>query len=416
MAKSIKHHEVFEDVQKYYDNLRLKLAWQITLILNVVFFILTIVYYYISLFTFVSQLIALLMSLGCLLILHYKKNFKLVFLIYSSVGVILCNLSLNFHHETIHYVEFLWLFACTTIAYFTFGPKVGRIFLVIITLSSLYFIFFVLDTHLEYAVSKTFIEKVPFAVELVLAFAINVYLFHLFTSANNYSNQKLRELNTQLKEQNNEIRTQNAEKTILVREIHHRVKNNLQIIVSLLRMQSSKIDNEKAQTIFQESINRIMSMALIHQKLYQNSSLSKIMLSNYINDLITTILSSSSINKDVNVKVHSEIDTISLESLVPLGLIINELASNSLKHAFHDIDNPEIDIKALHIDNDNWIELIYHDNGKWKEHTEDYDSFGISLIEGLAEQLDGSIKIQKLDTGTIFIILLKNSPSPDILA
>jgi len=415
LKKSIEPNEVFDDVQQFYDALRLRLALRITILLNVVFFILTLVYSRIDSFTLLAQFSAFLMSIICLFILIYKKNFKLVFLIYSTVGVILCSLSLFLHHHIVHYVEILWLFACTTIAYFTFGKKIGLIFLCVISLITLYFIFFTLNENISQLRQMTLIEKIPFAIESILAFFVNVYLFHLFTTSNDYANQKLRELNNQLKSKNVKITAQNTEKTILVREIHHRVKNNLQIIVSLLRMQSSKIEDNTSQSVLQESINRIMSMALIHQKLYQNSSLSKIMLSDYVQELTDTILYSSNPEKEINIQVYSEVESMSLEHLVPLGLIINELTSNSSKHAFDKTESPTIDIQ-INLINNSLIELIYKDNGRWKAPVKSYESFGLSLIEGLSEQLDGSFSIDKSDTGTTFTVFLKQAQTPNVLA
>lgn len=416
MKRSKEQNEVYDDVQQFYDRLRLQLALRITILLNIVFFILTIVYSRIDSFTLAAQLSAFVMTLVCLFILLYKKNFKLVFFIYSVVGIILCTLSLLLHHHTLHYVEILWLFACTTVAYFTFGKRIGLIFLCIISLVTLYFVFFTLNENISQLQQMTFLEKIPFAVESILAFFVNIYLFHLFTTSNDYANKKLRELNNKLKSKNKEITNQNAEKTILVREIHHRVKNNLQIIVSLLRMQSSKITDVSSQQVLQESINRIMSMALIHQKLYQNNSLSNIVVSDYVKELTETILNTSTNSrKEVEITIYSEVESISLEHLVPLGLIINELTSNSLKHAFEKCAHPAIDIRINSLESNNFIELVYKDNGQWKPRKKSHDSFGISLIEGLSEQLDGSLTIEKSNSGTTFIVLLKQSLKPNVL-
>ena len=125
------------------------------------------------------------------------------------------------------------------------------------------------------------------------------------------------------------------EKEVLLKEIHHRVKNNLQIITSLLNLQSQSIPDEENKSIFRDSQNRIKSMALVHEKLYQSADLSKIDLNEYVKNLSDYVKDTySAINKNVKLELQITQIELQVDTIVPLGLILNELISNSFKYAF----------------------------------------------------------------------------------
>jgi len=198
------------------------------------------------------------------------------------------------------------------------------------------------------------------------------------------------------------------EKEVLLKEIHHRVKNNLQIISSLLKLQSTYIKDEQGLAMFKDSQNRIRSMALIHEKLYQSKDLSRINFGEYIHDLSMTLLrsynaSSQSISLETNVNnIWLNIDTA-----IPCGLIVNELISNSLKHAFptHLEKDNEICIKIDSSEQDKFT-LLVSDNGIGLPADLDFqntESLGLELVCTLAEQLDGTIEV-KTEKGTTFKI------------
>ncbi len=187
------------------------------------------------------------------------------------------------------------------------------------------------------------------------------------------------------------------EKMILLREIHHRVKNNLQVISSLLNLQSAYIDDKKSLEIFRESQNRIKSMALIHEKLYQSKDLNKIEFSEYINSLAIDLFSSYNINSN-RISLNIDVREISLEIdyAILCGLIINEFISNSLKHAFPGEMKGEIYIN-LYTEGNKQI-LIYRDNGIGIPENIDFRrsaSLGLQLVNTLTEQLGGEIYLDK---------------------
>lgn len=201
-----------------------------------------------------------------------------------------------------------------------------------------------------------------------------------------------------------QIKSSLKEKEVLLKEIHHRVKNNLQVIESLLRLQSRYIKDKQIQAMFRESQHRIKSMALIHEKLYQSKDLAKIDFSEYVRSLVSHLLHSygghlNHVNFQLNVDAF-----LSIDPAITCGLIINELVSNSLKYAFfNNLDNAEIVISF--VVNGHSI-LSIKDNGVGFPNDLDFrdtDSLGLQLVNSLVEQLDGTIELH-IQEGTEFRI------------
>jgi two-component sensor histidine kinase len=211
---------------------------------------------------------------------------------------------------------------------------------------------------------------------------------------------------TERKQAEDKIKSSLEEKNVLLREIHHRVKNNMQIISSLLNLQTRYITDEKVVDVLKESQNRVKSMAMIHETLYQSEGFAKIGFSDYVNNLVTYLLQSY-VDRD-HVKIITDVDVdifLDIDTAIPCGLIINELITNSLKHAFPNITNGQIKIKLIRSD-DRFI-LNVKDNGVGFPEMLDFrntDSLGLQLINSLVMQLDGSIEL-KNDGGTEFIIV-----------
>ncbi|MFM7079728.1 MAG: two-component regulator propeller domain-containing protein [Bacteroidota bacterium] len=205
------------------------------------------------------------------------------------------------------------------------------------------------------------------------------------------------------------IRESLEEKGMLLREIHHRVKNNLQIIISLFNLQSHYVNDKKALLALKEGQDRIKSMALIHERFYQNDGLSKIDFDDYIKRLVENLLLSSGI-KPGRIKTQVEADKISLDidTAVPCGLIINELVSNSLKHAFGESNPGTLSVSLRYI-SDNMVRLIVSDDGIGLPDgfdIEKYDSLGMQLINALSNQLDGKLTLNP-GKGTTFTMDFK---------
>ena len=168
-----------------------------------------------------------------------------------------------------------------------------------------------------------------------------------------------------------------------------------------MRIQSQELKSEEAKKSFNEAISRIMTMSLIHQKMYEREELSRINLNEYFTTLIDDMLSSSVTSGKVTFHLAMDPEEIGSKTIAPLALIINELISNSLKHAFN--GDGEISIKFNPLQ-DGRFELIYSDNGTWKERKE--DAFGLQLIDIFTEQLDGEFKRETTNEETTYRFLL----------
>jgi two-component sensor histidine kinase len=145
-------------------------------------------------------------------------------------------------------------------------------------------------------------------------------------------------------------------------------------------------------------------MSLIHQKMYESKNLSQLDVSDYFETLIKDLIRSSSVKIPIEISINSHLEKVGSKTIVPLALMIAELVSNSIKHAFE--KEGEITVN-LSIETNGVFELSYKDNGIWKEKT-NHNSFGLQLIEALIEQLEGTINLQTTDYGTEYLISLRN--------
>ena len=186
------------------------------------------------------------------------------------------------------------------------------------------------------------------------------------------------------------------EKVVLLREIHHRVKNNLQVISSLLNLQSGYIEDQKSLEIFRESQNRVRSMALIHEKLYQSKDLNRVEFSEYIQSLSKDLFRSYNLDAS-KIKLVSDLEGVKLEIDIAIlcGLIVNELITNCFKHAFPEGRKGEVIISMKELKQRNFT-LVVKDNGIGFPINIDYkntESLGLQLVNTLTDQLGGTLSL-----------------------
>ena len=208
--------------------------------------------------------------------------------------------------------------------------------------------------------------------------------------------------NKKIKESKKQITEQAEQLKLMMKELHHRVKNNLAIVSGLLRIQSNKLEDESAIQAVRQGQQRVDAMSLIHQRLYQTDKVTTVNIKEYIIDLAESLMSAYGYAPnefDLNISVEKE--ELDVDLAIPLGLIINELLTNSFKYAYQDIENPALNIS---LKGDKNLELEIKDNGigidlnRWKTAK---DSFGKKMIAGLVSQIGGKFTIEN-DGGTVF--------------
>ena len=226
--KNLESDSISQEVITYFKELRVKLAFRMSIMFLCIFSILSYTRYFESMESFSMMAVAMVISAVCLLIMKSNNNnYLLVFYIYSICGYIIVAFSLMVYHSRIHLGDMLWLMTVVFLAFFTLGRKLGYVLLFFSIGVIGIFIFLHLDKQILILKELTIYQKISLLIEMIGAFSLNFYLFYLFLELNRYSEIKLLESYGQVKDQNTKILSQNEEKNMLVREIHHRVKNNL---------------------------------------------------------------------------------------------------------------------------------------------------------------------------------------------
>lgn len=195
-----------------------------------------------------------------------------------------------------------------------------------------------------------------------------------------------------------EVNKTSEERKVLLQEIHPRVKNNLQIIVSMLRLQNNE-DDEVLTRKLNETITRINAISLIHEKIYLTDNLAKISLKQYVTTLSSDVVSSMSLDKNPIIIIESNVGEVALKPMIPIALILNELITNSLKYGIKNSNDGEISI-SLKKEGD-VVVMDYSDNGTWIEPENGVTGFGHTLIDVFTEQLGGSFE-RFVGNGTLY--------------
>ena len=304
---------------------------------------------------------------------------------------------------------YIFLFGAFTLAV-TEGKKLFFFLLLLFIVSvSLITIGYI---HPEY-VTKYPTKQDQFAdmlTSFVLVFAGVLFLMYYFTNQFHKYNEKLNESNLKLISANSQLSDRLKEREILIHEVHHRVKNNLQMVSGLLRLQYNTIKDKDLGNSLQISQERIDAISIVHELLYKSDNLKFIDIKEYTENLVKNIkISSFTDKKNITINLHSEHSIIKIGKLISYGLILNELISNSIKHAFKNTGGL-ITVNG-HVCDNNYSVLV-KDNGKGlpeEFESDKLNSLGFKLINGLCEQLNSELKINKLKQGSEFVFEFKIS-------
>jgi len=380
-----------------------KMAWRIMILFFVIFLFLLL---------FIGDEIGSVYSYGASLslsivgiaYLYFTKNPDPIFSIGALLGSIVAQFSTWFVIGPSHYVDFLWIIICCVAAFLGANRIYATILLVLNTIGIGYFILFVQNDHFMQIQQIGHLHLTSNYLEIVLSLFILGYLMYEFMGFQVNWEKTYRETNERLKSKNQTIEIQNNQNIVLLKEIHHRVKNNLQIIVSLLRLQKHELKNIEAKAQFQEAINRVIVMSSIHQKLYRQNDFTLINLQQHLDELIQEVKSLYEHDQEVIMSVKCNIQHVDLKTMVPLGLLINELLSNSFKYAFLNRDRGAIEISIE--PSKKGFTLVYKDDGIWNGE-DDTNGFGLELIEVFTNQLNGNREFSTNELGTSYFFDLE---------
>jgi PAS domain S-box-containing protein len=213
---------------------------------------------------------------------------------------------------------------------------------------------------------------------------------------------------TERKQTEEEIKRNLKEKTILLSEVHHRVKNSLQVVASLIQLQSRKVKEERIIDLFDQSRNRIYMMASVYEKLYQSKNFASIDFKEYLEDVLENLFRSSGMSQRASLKMNIKNVVLGLDDAIPVALILNELFTNSIKYAFPENKKGAIKI-SFNLSDEGTYQLIYKDNGIGLPENIDFDtteSLGLHLVKMLAAQIEGTVVLEQ-NGWTIFRIEFK---------
>lgn len=261
-----------------------------------------------------------------------------------------------------------------------------------------------IPARISVVITPAFWQTTAFRFFVVIAIFSALYALYLYRIRSEKTRRLELEKAVALRTQ--EIAKERDTNAVLLKEVHHRVKNNLQIIVSLLSLQSRFITDRNLISIFDQVQNRVRSMSLIHQKMYQSKDLSTVNIAEYIKDLSKNLLETYKLGQQVKLEMNIEVNRFNSDTLTPLGLIINEIISNALKYAFTDGIDGVITVQITERDNGLYRMIIGDDGIGISAEVEGsgLESFGTELIEALTEQLNGTIMRLRDRKGTVYQI------------
>jgi two-component sensor histidine kinase len=377
---------------KYEDKLNFSLAWNLANITVLITVFLSICFFFFDKGLLIPTFGGVIISSFFLFILKVNSNYKIVAFLYALIASSFFITVFLTVTDVLHLVEYVWMFIIVIYAYAMCGKMLGSIILLLnlVGLSLHIWLTLVINIHAVDGTLTSF-HLISTILTIASGFLFFGYIVSKQAEIKNNIEKDLNNSNQDLIKTNKIVAAQNKEKEVMLKEIHHRVKNNLQIIISLLRIQYNRNESPELKGILETNVTRINSIAMVHEKMYQSDNLAKINYKEYLNSLVSEIIHGFSFSKKIEYSISSDLDNIGNRTVVPLALIFNELITNSIKHAFENIDQPKIDI-SISCTSDGKFDLIYTDNGTWKNVAEDYNSLGLELIEVFTEQLEGTME------------------------
>ena len=277
----------------------------------------------------------------------------------------------------------------------------------VFTIVLLYAIEYLFPNLIHYGYSSEGARLLDFAITMIYSLFFVLITTLTFKRSYNRERTRVNNQNGELLNLNKKLSEKTAQIEILMKELSHRVKNNLQVVTSLLNLQSNRIKDPDAKAAVLDGRNRLLSMVLLHQKLYVTDKPTIIDMKEYIIDLTSNLVEANKSEVTKKVVFNLEQIFLKIETAVPLGLIINELITNSLKYAF-EIDSPADELRVTFEKQGVELVLTVADNGKGFVREPSNNSFGLQLVDSLVSQLEGSFSMDS-SNGTITVIKMKTN-------
>ncbi|MEX1001675.1 MAG: sensor histidine kinase [Crocinitomicaceae bacterium] len=394
------------EYDSYSDQMKFNLTWKINIFIFATNLILLPILFFLSINEFFGLLFSSVLAFIYQLVLYQTRRYEVIAVIWVIIGVLSTGASLLLVPTLMHLTDIIFMFLVITYAFFTLGRWAGVLVTAgNLTFLTIYLVFQLKNDQMNFqALSLLEISKT--IVMSVYGFTLVTYVIFKYLDLSRYVTDKFIVANAELQETNQLVQQRNEEKTVMLKEIHHRVKNNLQVITSLLRLQSLESNNQGSEDMFNEAIRRVAAMSLIHEKMYQTDDLRELNFEDYLTSLSNDLISSYAITKDIKLTVTAPPIDLANRHFVPFALLCNELISNSLKHAFEKQNKGNIQVKISELSVDKF-EMRYCDNGDWKP-PKKKNSFGMELIDTLTEQLNGSVQLSIDQRGTCYTFTLEN--------
>jgi len=369
---------------------------------------------------YVSSVLALAFGLLCYFVLNITQIIPFVFVVFGILNLINTwlfkkhdNIVVTYNLSSIMALisafiitiysgginsEFIFTLALIVFAGYVTTKRYGQVYLILV--------FCLVLLIFSQSIPELSITKNVIPEDSKSLFNLLSVLFSMFLLGNIFGKNLLRTHHA-LYRSKKELTAQMEEKETLLKEVHHRVKNNLQTVSSLLSLQSRNVEEAKMKTLLKSTQNRVISMAMVHEMLYMRNDISQIEYKSYVQELSEYLIRSI---KGLDSKVQLKIDIpdikLGIDTAIPLGLLINEAVTNALKYGFADEEEGEIYI-VLKKELDKQYVLNIGDNGKGFPETVTYKnskSLGLKLIHNLTRQLKGTIQRDDSKKGTNYII------------
>jgi two-component sensor histidine kinase len=392
--------------ENYFDESKFRMTWNVMRFMVLIFAFLTISQYFNGAPDAFITLIAFVYGVSMLILMRVRQDYRLVAMVSGIAGFVINQLNIFTVMNGERFIDLLWILVVALYLFYALGIRWGVVSLLTNFAGLvLYLLITPVEKIIEGMMDRNATTELDIFINAGVTICVITYLLIKISQATKHAEQNYIKANVALREQNGIVVAQNKEKTVLLKEIHHRVKNNLQVISSLLKLQARESGNTETEEQLFEAVNRISSMALIHEKRYRTSDLARIDLAEYLNSLIEEIVASQANALEISVNVQSDIDHVSINHLVPLALIFNELATNTLKHGLSVRKTGKIEV-SIQSPNEQTTTMAYADDGTWKT-SEKGGGFGTMLIETFVEQLDGACELSH-ENGTRYQFTFKN--------